>query len=107
MIKIDDRYFLDFTEELLPVIVYLRFLAPNHKLTKELFAIYQTYLELEKSIDFSTPCIISLNANSLVVKYLESLKKDGKLNLSENPLEYRKNNYILLTWPIVEPVKTR
>ena len=34
MIKIDNNYFLDFTEELLPVIVSLNFLVPGHEIEK-------------------------------------------------------------------------
>lgn len=107
MIKIDNKCYFDFTEELLPVIVFLHFLTPHHEIEREFLAIYKTYLQKEKQIEFSSPCIISLDFNSILVKYLEKLSKEKGYNLSLDPFAFRKNNYIILNWPIKEPILTR
>lgn len=107
MVKIDNRYFLDFTEKLLPIIVFMHFLVPEHVISKELLNIYRTYLMEEKQIGFSSPCIVSINADSILTKYLEKLKNESKMDLNENPFEYRKDNYILLRWPVIEEKMTR
>lgn len=107
MIKIDNNYFLDFTEELLPVIVSLNFLVPGHEIEKEFLNIYRAYLKEEKRIEFASPCIVSVDESSLLAKYLEKLKNESKFDLSENPFLYRNNNYIILNWPLDEPKITR
>ena len=61
----------------------------------------------EKQIEFSSPCIVSIDANCLLAKYLEKLKNEAKFDLSENPMEYRKNNYIILHWPIIKKTMAR
>ena len=107
MIKIDNCYFLDFTKELLPVVVSMHYLAPTHEIAKELLNIYQTYLKEEKNIEFASPCIVAIDANSILAKYLEKLSYESKLDLSGNPLDYRKDNYILINWPIIEKTMVR
>ena len=102
MIKIDNHYFLDFTEELLPGVVSMHFLAPKHVIAKELLCIYQTYLIEEKEIEFASPCIVSIDVNGSLAKYLEKLNHESKLDLNRNPFDYRKDNYILLNWSLIK-----
>ena len=106
MIKINDRYFLDFTSELMIIVTLKNQLKLDSNVEQELLNIYRTYLIKGKKNGYANPNIISLKDSHPLAIFLEQCAKDDKIDLTINPFSIRSNS-IVLNWPLNDPKITR